>query len=94
METKKKENKMLKQKIIGAVAGFIYRLYSFTFRYKVTIPDEVIKDYKKKERKKGDGVLLAFWHQDELALLPYFSYKQIVVLVSTSKDGTIMTTAL
>ena len=38
--------------------------------------------------------IYAFWHQDEMALIPKFAGKNIGVLVSHSKDGTILATAL
>jgi len=85
---------MFKAKLIGLIAGIIYRLYSFTFRYIIHFPDELINDLKTNGIKPQNNYLYAFWHQDEMAMIPYFSYKKIIIMVSMSKDGTILATAL
>jgi lysophospholipid acyltransferase (LPLAT)-like uncharacterized protein len=88
-----------KQRFLGHVASFLYRLYSATFRYRIhgEDPDELAHSLAALDRKEPDPdhcYVCAFWHQDELALLPYFGNRNIVAMVSDSKDGTIMATAL
>jgi lysophospholipid acyltransferase (LPLAT)-like uncharacterized protein len=88
-----------KQRIIGRLAYWIYRLYSATFRYRIHGADEEAVDIVRDGRthrgsRPGKNVIFAFWHQDELAFIPHFGRREIVVMVSDSRDGTIMATAL
>ncbi|MCP3926796.1 MAG: DUF374 domain-containing protein [Desulfobacterales bacterium] len=85
---------MNREKIKGEIAAILYRLYSLTFRYKIEVPESILENLNRKKREKGDGMLFAFWHQDELALLPYFGGKKVTILVSHSRDGTIMNKVL
>jgi lysophospholipid acyltransferase (LPLAT)-like uncharacterized protein len=83
----------IKEKIIGFIVFLIYRLYSFTFRYQIHFEgDDEYKTFA--ELKEKENYLIAFWHQDEMTLLNFFAYRKIGVLVSNSKDGTIMATLL
>lgn len=89
----------LKERLLGLMLSMIYRLYSSTFRYEFHIEDQnefdlVMKDVNQKRPEVGANHIFAFWHQDELSCVSYFSYKNIVAMVSKSKDGTIMDTAL
>ena len=88
----------MKEKIIGLILFLFYRIYSWTFRYRYFYEskeqfDEVNALNCKKPRPNKNCVI-AFWHQDELSLIPCFANKGIVAMVSYSKDGTIMATAL
>lgn len=88
-----------KEIVLGWVAAFLYRLYSATFRYRMHGGDSetlelVLKDLAHRGPNLGRNVIYAFWHQDELSLIPYFANRQIVAMVSDSRDGTIMATAL
>lgn len=88
-----------KEKILGHLAYLIYRLYSKTFRYRFHSddPEEMAKCLAELDRgtpEPGHAFICAFWHQDELAFVPYFGKRNIVAMVSDSKDGTIMATAL
>lgn len=85
---------MSRERFLGLLSALFYRVYSLTFRYQVEIPKDVLNSLNKKDRQKGDGMLFAFWHQDELALLPYFGGKDVTILVSNSRDGIIMNTVL
>jgi lysophospholipid acyltransferase (LPLAT)-like uncharacterized protein len=81
------------------VAWLVYRLYSATFRYRLHGADpgsleRALEDLNRPEPKPGHSYICAFWHQDELSLLPYFAHRNIVAMVSDSRDGTIMATAL
>jgi lysophospholipid acyltransferase (LPLAT)-like uncharacterized protein len=88
-----------KEKLYGRVVWLIYRLYSATFRYRLhaAVPGELataLADLDDRNPKPGNNYIYAFWHQDELALLPYFRNRDLVAMVSDSRDGTIMATAL
>ncbi|MBP9674306.1 MAG: DUF374 domain-containing protein [Bacteriovoracaceae bacterium] len=89
---------MLKQKILGLLAGFIYKIYSSTFSYQFHYEDEsnfklAMQDLSGVSPSSA-SFLYAFWHQDELSLLGYFQNSKTVIMSSPSKDGTIMATAL
>lgn len=88
-----------KEKIYGRLVWLIYRLYSATFRYRLHADDPkqletALDDLNDPAPKPGNNYIYSFWHQDELALLPYFRNRDIVAMVSHSRDGTIMATAL
>ena len=88
-----------KQQIIGRIAAAIYKLYSATFRYRLhsDAPDELEETMailNRSDPEPGRCLICAFWHQDELLLLPYFRNRKIVAMVSASKDGTIIATVL
>lgn len=88
-----------KQKFIGRLLWLVYRVYSATFRYRLHAEDpdwlcSALADLDDPAPKPGENFIYAFWHQDELALLPYFRNRDIVAMVSDSRDGTIMATAL
>lgn len=89
----------MKQKIIGLIAAFIIKTYYQLFIFfKVTFEHEEdrAKFFAAYEHKhpKEKALVLAFFHQDELVLIPYFINKNLCALVSSSKDGEIMHTAL
>ncbi len=86
------------QEFYGRALWLIYRLYSATFRYRLHADpadmEAALADLNDRAPKPGNNYIYAFWHQDELALLPYFRNRDIVAMVSDSRDGTIMATAL
>lgn len=86
----------MKEKIIGHLLYLFIRVYFSTIRYRVQFEDEADKkfffeDLYNFEHGKSDASIYAFFHQDEIALIPYFCEKDITVMVSQSKDGEIMT---
>jgi lysophospholipid acyltransferase (LPLAT)-like uncharacterized protein len=88
-----------KQKSLGRLAYWIYRIYSATFRYRLYSEDPAALEHSLAKLNRltpepGEAFLCAFWHQDGLSLLPYCSKRNIVAMVSGSKDGTIMATVL
>jgi lysophospholipid acyltransferase (LPLAT)-like uncharacterized protein len=88
-----------RQRVLGHIAAVLYRAYSSTFRYRLHTTDpesaeQVLADLDREAPEPGGSYICAFWHQDELSLLPYFAGRNIVAMVSDSKDGTIMATAL
>lgn len=88
----------MKIKILAFIASILLRLLRLTYRYKLEFQSEAhrlqFKNYlDSKKPKFEDSFLLAFFHQDELALIPYFKNTGFAVLVSLSKDGEIMSQA-
>lgn len=88
----------MKIKLLGIIASIFLRVLRLTYRYKLVFPNDEVKrqyfDYI--DAKKPDfsrSFLLAFFHQDELCLVPYYKHTGFSVLVSLSKDGEIMTQA-
>jgi lysophospholipid acyltransferase (LPLAT)-like uncharacterized protein len=75
----------MKNKIISLLASVLLRLIALTCRYKLNFENK-----SDQEIIKSRQFLLAFFHQNEIALIPYFKHKNIGVLVSMSKDGEIM----
>lgn len=88
----------MKEKILGLIAGFILKIYSSTYRYRFFFEDESDKSKIMNDLfnlgLSENSLLYAFYHQDELSCIPYFSEKNICVLVSKSKDGDIMANAI
>ena len=89
----------MKERVIGFIIFIFYRLYSWTFRYRFIYEsndqvDMALEDINSKRPRPGRNFIYALWHQDELSLVPCFSYKKFVIMVSYSKDGAIMDTIL
>ena len=80
-------------KLRGIVFGFfiwlVYRALSLTWRIQIIEPPELKKDLAEKI-----PVILAHFHQDELALLALTPIYKIATMTSTSKDGEMMSTVL
>lgn len=90
---------MLVQKFAGLLAGFLYKTYSSTFRYQLQFEDAddrkiVFGDLATPKPHFGKNLIYACFHQDDLSCLPYFSGKNIVILISQSKDGQILASAV
>ena len=90
---------MLLQKIAGLLAGFLYKIYSSTFRYELHFEDPSDKklffaDLSTREANKETNLIYACFHQDDLSCLPYFSQNNICILISQSKDGQILASAV
>lgn len=89
----------MKEKILGLIAAFIIKSYYLIFiRYQVEFEDEADRElffesYSLKH-PENKTLIMAFYHQDELALIPNFINKNVCALVSSSKDGEIMHSAL
>jgi lysophospholipid acyltransferase (LPLAT)-like uncharacterized protein len=68
----------------------VYRLLKCTWRIELDFDSEVEKIYADKNVCK----VFAFFHEDEWALIPVFEHKKMNVLVSMSKDGSLMAALL
>lgn len=81
------------------MAGFLYKTYASTFRYELHFDDPADKkiffdDLSTREATPGKNLIYACFHQDDLACLPYFSQRNICILISQSKDGQILASAV
>lgn len=90
---------MLLQKLAGLLAGFLYKTYSATFRYELQFEDEedrklFFEDLQFREPHLGKNLIYACFHQDDLNCLPYFANNNICILISQSKDGQILASAV
>lgn len=90
---------MLPQKIAGLLAGFLYSLYASTFRYELHFEDPADKklffaDLENISPDKSKNLIYACFHQDDLSCLPYFAKKNICILISQSKDGQMLASAV
>ena len=74
----------------GLLAGFLYKTYASTYRYEVQFEDEA----DKKIFFFGKNLIYACFHQDDLNCLPYFANRGICILISKSKDGQILASAV
>lgn len=95
----KKPPLYLKQRIIGKCLGLFIFFLSRTFRYRLIFEDPqdnklLFEDLKNKKNRPGHNLIYAVFHQDEIAGLPFFSFKNICILVSQSKDGQMLASAL
>lgn len=90
---------MLLQKLAGLLAGFLYKTYASTYRYELMFEDPNDKkiffdDFAIRGQNPGKNLIYACFHQDDLTCLPYFSNLNICILISQSKDGQILASAV
>jgi lysophospholipid acyltransferase (LPLAT)-like uncharacterized protein len=79
--------------LLGASAGFVYRLYSSTWSYRVHFVENARPlDFYTKHLDQSYA--FGHWHGDELALLGFCKHSKYLTLSSQSKDGTIMAAGL
>lgn len=88
----------MREEFLGIFIGFILRLISSTYRYHLHFNSEQHRQSVLKaifdQSLSDQSPVIAFFHQKEMCCLPYFSRKNIHVLVSLSKDGRTMAIAL
>ncbi|MBC7464934.1 MAG: DUF374 domain-containing protein [Bdellovibrio sp.] len=75
--------------IFGFIIWLVYRTLSLTWRIQIVEPDDL-----KNDRKQKQPVILAHFHQDELALVALTPDYKIATMSSNSKDGEMMATVL
>lgn len=90
---------MLLQQLAGLLAGFLYKIYASTFRYELDFEDPsdrkiFFEDISNTASRPGNNLIYACFHQDDLSCLPYFAQKNICILISNSKDGQILASAV
>jgi len=90
---------LLLQKLAGLLAGFLYKLYASTYRYHLVFEDPADRkiffdDLAVRGSNPGKNLIFACFHQDDLSCLPYFAQNDICILISNSKDGQILASAV
>ncbi len=70
----------LTTRLMSAIVRMVYRVFHFTWRVSHINPPD----------PKGGPYVYGHWHGDELVLLGEFSFRRMAVLVSLSKDGSLM----
>lgn len=80
---------MLRRYIYPVIIWIIYRCLAATWRFRVIEPESL-----QKLRKAGQAVVFAHWHGDELVLVNLIPRYRIATIVSTSKDGEMMSTLI
>ncbi len=90
---------MLVQRFAGLLAGFFYKTYASTYRYEVEFEDPTDKkiffeNLSFRDAHPGKNLIYACFHQDDLSCLPYFSNQNICILISQSKDGQMLASAV
>jgi hypothetical protein len=85
----------MKTRLLSFFASLLFRLLKLTYSYKLEFHSEdQTKLLQSKSPNNDLKYLIAFFHQDELALIPYFIDSKHAALVSLSKDGEIMSRAI
>lgn len=89
---------MFLEKLAGLLAGFLFKIYSSTFRYHVSFEDPgdrklFFSSLNDHSESKTNNLIFACFHQDDMSCLPFFSYHNICILISRSKDGQILSSA-
>ncbi|HEX4925771.1 MAG TPA: lysophospholipid acyltransferase family protein [Bdellovibrionales bacterium] len=79
---------MFRQRALGFILWVVYRTLIATWRVKIIEHPEM-----QAARKRGEPIVFAFWHGDELAMLSLNRYYKVATMVSSSRDGEIMNTA-
>lgn len=90
---------MLQERFAGLLAGFLYKIYASTYRYEVQFEDPSDKKVffealSSRDPDTETNLIYACFHQDDLSCLPYFADQNICILISNSKDGQILASAV
>lgn len=82
----------MKNWLLVTIAFLLMKFIRLTCRYSLHFEDPSDEEYfwNVYKRKTKDQYILCFFHQDELCLIPYFQKTKLGVLVSLSKDGSLM----
>ncbi len=76
----------IRASIIVCLASTVFYLLKFTWK----LEEEALPKEISERLDNGYPVVFAHWHEDEWALLSFYLKRQLIVLVSLSKDGTLM----
>jgi lysophospholipid acyltransferase (LPLAT)-like uncharacterized protein len=90
---------LLIERFAGLLAGFLYKAYSSTYRYELSFEDAADKKVffealSGRDANPETNLIYACFHQDDLSCLPYFADRNICILISNSKDGQILASAV
>jgi lysophospholipid acyltransferase (LPLAT)-like uncharacterized protein len=75
----------MRKYILIPLIYIIFRLFWWSWKITIYEPPEMVEYLKKKQ-----GIILAHWHRDELALMQICRRYKLATIVSTSKDGELM----
>jgi len=75
-----------KTSLIVLVASSVY----YALRWTWTLEEEPLPDEVALRLDSGLPVVFAHWHEDEWALLGFYLKRQLIVMVSLRKDGSLM----
>ncbi len=83
---------MLLRELAGLLLSFFYKIYSSTFRYIVQVENNNLRVSDQVFLRKPDqkGFIYAFYHQDDFSFLPFYKDRNLFIMVSPSKDGTLL----
>jgi len=73
---------MFRQYVLPWIAWFLYRAWTMTWRIQCLESEGL-----KQARARGEPLIFAHWHGDELCILPLVTPYKIATMTSTSKDG-------
>lgn len=85
----------MKIKILSFIASLLMRFFSITLKYNIYFQNKEDRDFFINAMSSSvpdisRSYILAFFHQDELSIMPYFRNVAMAALVSISNDGEIM----
>lgn len=88
----------MKNFFLSIIASTLFKLLRLTYSYELVFESKEEEEkysalIQTKKPDNNSNFLLAFFHQDEFGLIPYFKNTGFSVLVSMSKDGEIMAQA-
>ena len=80
----------LRNKALIYLAFIIFSFLRLTIKYRFHYPNDETKKAHEDFLCGNQQIILAFFHQDELSLMPYYSYRKLYGMISLSKDGSMM----
>lgn len=80
---------MFRRFILPWIVYLFYRLWSSTWRVQCVEPESL-----KAAKERGERLIFAHWHGDELKIVPLVSKYRIATMTSTSKDGQLIDFAI
>lgn len=73
---------MFRAHVLPWIVWFFYRAWTWTWRIECVEPEAL-----KEAKARGDRLIFAHWHGDELCIVPLVTPYKIATMTSTSKDG-------
>jgi lysophospholipid acyltransferase (LPLAT)-like uncharacterized protein len=80
-------------KVTGWILGFLYLIFSSTFRFRYHFTGGYPGMQALRRAASTQGHIFALWHQDDFCSLALFRksrIKNMTILISSSRDGTIL----
>jgi lysophospholipid acyltransferase (LPLAT)-like uncharacterized protein len=76
---------MFRRFVLPWLAWIFFRTWTLTWRIRCDESPEL-----QHAKQRGDRLIFAHWHGDELCVLPLITSYKIATMISTSKDGQLM----